>query len=109
VAFSVGAVSDQNLGDALTTRWFVDYDGKATTAPVYVAVVSGAPDATGRRAAGISYSFDSSQIGPGVHMVTVIVSNGFAFRDHDYTTVLDGMASATWAWCIDTTACTSGP
>jgi len=104
---SVGAVIDQNLGDTLTTRWFIDYDGKSTTAPAYEAVVLGAPDVIGRRAAGISYAFDSSQMRPSVHMVTVEVSNGFAFRDHDYSTVPDGMGSAIWAWCIDTTTCTN--
>lgn len=99
------SVFDGDAGDELKARWFIDfnrtlrgndnemaYEGRLMSA--------GATDAAQR--VGPSYKFRADQVSPGVHVVTVVVSDGFA--EAPRLEIREGKASWSASWCIDTTA-----
>jgi hypothetical protein len=119
VNFTVNTIVDQDKADELAARWFIDCDGTAAT------MVAAAPITTifaldskteGERIGGPSLSYTLKASGPsaptpGVHVVKVLVSDGFAFTTNT-TNHLDLAAEtkglATWVWCVDTSICTGG-
>jgi hypothetical protein len=107
--FGVGKVVDEDVTDTiLKARWFVDstYTGSEMN-------ISSVPSDTGERTATdadyvVSANDSSALSQPGFHVLKIMVSDGFAFKDHDQQQVLDDKGVATYAWCVDTTTCPGG-
>lgn len=108
VELSIGVVVDEDVSDTLSARWFVDYDpSPGVPKTLYRAgVVTGTSNDRGERPGGNALTFTlPATVQPGVHVVKVLVSDGFAQPSSDFDQVASGKGLVSYAWCVDTSAC----
>jgi hypothetical protein len=107
VQLSIGTVVDEDIADSLSARWFVDYDPKD---PPDTSFLGGEPLNLTGAAERPGPSLDSETntrlktklaSAPRVHMVMVVVSDGFDPKASDYTKVLEGRGSVSWTWAVE--------
>jgi hypothetical protein len=99
VTLKIGVVIDEDLGDELYARWFIDYaDNPSVWQPTRI------PPSDKPERIGPELLFRAADWDPGIHLVRVVISDGFADDPQDPTKVLDGKASTSYTWTIDSTA-----
>lgn len=91
---SIGAVEELDLTDELMARWFVDEKLLSShRLPAQDEIVRPGP----------SYAFEVARHTPGMHVVLVSISDGFADGE-DLRAAREGKAVVSYEWAIDTSA-----
>ncbi|MDR0967188.1 MAG: hypothetical protein LBM75_11955 [Myxococcales bacterium] len=98
IHLSIGAIEERDLADELTARWFIDGVLRASQRlPVQSDEVL---------RPGPNFTFKVASHTPGMHVVLVAISDGFADGE-ELRSALEGRSVVSYEWSIDTSAATS--
>ncbi len=105
VTLSVGYVEDDDLNDTLSVRWFVDWDPSPGALNTYVGGTIDPSGSVERINTGVT-TYPLTIKSPGVHVVTMVLSDGFSSLPTDSATPQAGRDVTSVSWTIDASAAT---